>query len=150
WFLFGGPPFVTCAIPAGKPLLIPIVNTECSSLEPFPFHGNTAEERAACAKAWIDNVTDLLATIDGVPVQNLAQYRIQSGDFPFTVPDNNVLFVPGPASGLASADGYYLLLAPLSAGSHTIRIRGTFRDPFDPTHPIVFPLDTTLTLTVGR
>src|SRR5436309_2476440 len=65
WFLLGGPPAVDCTIPAGTALFFPIVNTECSSLEPFPFHGDTPQQRQDCAKAWIDNVTDLAATIDG-------------------------------------------------------------------------------------
>jgi hypothetical protein len=150
WFLFGGPPTVNCAIPAGKALFIPVVNTECSSLEAFPFFGATPADRSACAKAWIDNVTDLSATIGGVAIRNLTSYRVQSGDFPFTVPADNILGVPGPASGLSSADGYYLMLTPLSAGSHTIHITGTFHNPFDVAHEVVFALDTTLTLTVGR
>src|SRR5262245_51817218 len=40
WFLYGLPgsaTSVTCAIPAGKALFFPIVNAECSSLEPSPF-----------------------------------------------------------------------------------------------------------------
>ena len=66
WFLEGGPPTITCAVPGGKALFFPIVTTECSSLEPVPFHGDTPAERSACAKGWIDFVTDLSATIDGV------------------------------------------------------------------------------------
>jgi hypothetical protein len=150
WFLYGGPPTVNCTVSPGTALLFPVVNTECSSLEQPPFHGDTPAERSACAKAWIDNVTDLSAVIDGVTVQNLAAYRVQTGDFAFTVPANNILGVPGPTSGFSSADGYYLLLAPLSAGTHTIHIKGTFHDPFDPMHPVVFPLDTALTVTVGQ
>jgi hypothetical protein len=150
WFLYGAPPTVNCTVSPGTALFFPVVNTECSSLEAVPFHGDTPAERSACAKAWIDNVTDLSATIDGVGVQNLAIYRVQSGDFPFTVPANNILGVLGPTSGFSSADGYYLLLAPLSAGAHTIHIKGTFHDPFDPTHPVVFSIDTAMAVTVGK
>ena len=133
----------------GTALSIPVVNTECSSLEPPPFHGGTPAERSACAKGWIDNLTDLFASIDGVTIQNLKQYRVQTGDFQFTVPANNILGVPGPAVGFSSGDGYYLLLNPLSAGTHTIHIKGTFHDPSDPSI-VVFPLDTMLTIEVGR
>jgi len=145
-----GSPHRHCTVSPGTALFFPVVNTECSSLEAPPFHGDTPAERSACARAWIDNVTDLSAVIDGVTVQNLAAYRVQSGDFPFTVPANNILGVPGPTSGFSSADGYYLLLAPLSTGTHTIHIKGTFHDPFDPAHAIVFSLDTALTITVSH
>jgi hypothetical protein len=152
WFLYGlvGPATsVTCAIPAGKALFFPIINVECSSLEPFPFHGDTAQERYACAKAWIDHVSDVAVTIDGKAIENLAPLRTRSGDFSFTVPNNNILFVPGPAWGFSSADGYYVLLAPLSAGVHTIQLKGKFHDPFDPAHPEVGTINTTLTLNVA-
>jgi hypothetical protein len=153
WFLYGliGPASsVTCVIPGGKSLFLPIVNTECSSLEPFPFHGDTAHERQACADAWMDHVSGLALKIDGKSVQNLAPLRTRSGDFSFTVPDNSILGVPGPAWGFSSADGYYALLSPLSAGVHTIQIKATIKDPFDPMHPVVGTIDTTLTLLIGH
>ncbi|MEO8368173.1 MAG: hypothetical protein ABI806_03165 [Candidatus Solibacter sp.] len=152
WFLYGlfGPTStVNCVIPRGKSLFIPIVNTECSSLEPFPFHGDTAHDREACAKAWIDHATDLSITIDGTPVRNLAPLRTRSDDFSFTVPKDNILGVPGPMWGFSSADGYYVLLSPLRAGAHTIHIKATIKDPFDPTHPVVGTINTTLNLVVA-
>jgi hypothetical protein len=148
WFLYGGPPVVNCTIPAGTSVFVAIVNTECSSLEPFPFHGDTAQDRQACAKAWIDNITGLSASIDGVAITNFNPLRTRSGDFSFTVPDGNILGVPGPAWGFSSADGYYMLIPPLSAGSHTITVAGTFHDPFDPSHPVFFALSTTIHLQV--
>jgi hypothetical protein len=42
------------------------------------------------------------------------------------------------------------MLTPPSAGTHTIHITGTFHDPYVSGHPVVFPLDTILTLTVGQ
>ena len=148
WFLFGGPASVNCTIPAGQMLFFPIVDTECSSLEPAPFHGDTPQQRAACAKDWIDYVTNLAVSIDGKPIQNLAPLRVRTGDFSFTLPNNNIIGVSGPAWGFSSADGYYVLLTPLPAGDHIIHVQGTFHDPNDPSHPVVFPLDTTMYLHV--
>jgi hypothetical protein len=154
WFLAAGPPTVSCTIPAGKTLFFPIVNTECSSLEPGPFgspgsfHGDTPEERRACAKAWTDHITGISAEIDEKRVANLAPLRTRSGDFSFTVPNNNILFVPGPAWGFSSAEGFYVLLSPLPAGTHTIHVKGTFHDPFTPGNPVVQTIETTFTLTV--
>jgi hypothetical protein len=150
WFLVGvgGPTTIHCTVPPGTALFFPIVNTECSSLESFPFHGGTPEERSACAKSFIDAVTDLAVIIDGKAIHNLTAYRVQSGDFDFTVPADNILTGGGPDSGQSSADGYYLLLAPLSAGTHTIRIVGATNGPFPPL--TAFSIDTTYVLTVGR
>jgi len=144
WFLVAGPTTVTCTIPPGKTLFFPIINSECSNLEGPPFFGADAAARLACAKSFIDSATDLVATIDGVAVQNLIAYRFQSPDFTFTVPDNNILGAPGPVSGQSTADGYYLMLTPLSAGHHTIHVAGTL------TFGGVFSIDTTFILTVGR
>jgi hypothetical protein len=47
------------------------------------------------------------------------------------------LLVPGGGAGTAVADGYNVLLAPMSKGEHTILIRGLVHfsvaegDPFD-------------------
>jgi hypothetical protein len=148
WFLFGGPPTVNCTVPAGVSIFLPIVNTECSSIEPAPFHGDTPQERQACAKAWIDNVTDLSASVDGVPITNFGPLRTRSNDFSFTVPSGNILGVPGPAWGFSSADGYYMLFTSLAPGNHVITIAGVFHDPFTPGHPVVFPLSTTIYLQI--
>ena len=122
------------------------------SLEPpeSGFHGDTEAEQAACATYWADHIVDLSIEIDGAPVQNLAAYRVVSPQFAFAAPDPNILFVPGGGAGTAVADGYYLFLAPLSKGGHTIRIRGTLHlavaegDPFD----LDLPSDATFHLTV--
>jgi hypothetical protein len=63
-------------------------------------------ERQACAKAWVDRITDIAVEIDNKPIDNLAPLRTRSGDFSFTVPNNNILGVPGPIWGFSSADGY--------------------------------------------
>src|SRR5262245_55974278 len=50
WYLYGGPPTVTCNMPFGKSVFFPVVNTECSDLETgTPFFGASAADRAACA-----------------------------------------------------------------------------------------------------
>lgn len=128
WFLGGTFTGATvtrqCTVAAGMALFFPIVTAECSTVEPDPFHGNNEAELRACAQGWMDlvNVAELAATIDGVPVQNPGDYRVQSPLFDFSAPDDNVLFVPGPVSGQSVSDGFWLFLAPLSAGHHTIHI----------------------------
>jgi hypothetical protein len=126
-------------VPAGKALFLPLVTIECSSLEPEEsgFHGDTEAEQAECAAFWTDHIVDLSFEIDGVPIQNLEAYRVVSPQFSFVAPDPNILGVPGGGAGTAVADGYYLMLPPLSKGVHTTRLRGTLHfsvaegDPFD-------------------
>jgi hypothetical protein len=126
WFLAGvfGGEVRSITIPSGTALYFPIVNTECSTVEPDPFHGGNEAELRACAKGWIDNSFDLAAEIDGTPVQNIWSYRHQSTLYSFgPLGPNNILGVPG-ASGQSADDGVYLMLVPMSVGSHTIHITG--------------------------
>jgi hypothetical protein len=77
----------------------------------------------------MDSVT-LKAVIDGQPVGNLAQQRVPSPALTITLPDNPAA-AKGPYTPNVS-DGYWLLLAPLSAGKHTIYFKGTFTGgPFE-------------------
>ena len=143
WFLTGvinvsGTAVRDCTVPVGKALFVPIINVECSTLEPPPFHGDNEAELRACATSF--PFADVFAEIDGVPVQNLGRYLVQSPLFTFTVPANNVLGVPA-GTGQSVANGYYLMLHPLSAGAHVIHFGGTFSS-------FGFSLDITYHLTV--
>jgi hypothetical protein len=146
WFLGGS--FVSatdvrnCNVPFGKALFFPLVNNECSDLEAPPWYGATPQERRACAALVIDTVSDLAAEIDGVPVQDLEKYRVVSPNFYFTAPPDNLLGVPAD-TGQSVGDGYYLMVAPLSAGPHTIHFTATV-NMFD------FVLDITYYLNVTR
>jgi hypothetical protein len=127
WFLTGPPSpdatTRTCTIPTGTALFLPIITGECSTVESAPFFGRNEPELRACARALIDGVgvSTLRATIDGVAVQDLVRYRVQSPLFPFAnLPADNFLGVPAGLSGSAVSDGYWLLLHPLSPGQHTI------------------------------
>ncbi len=162
WFLAGGP--TECGalsplmVPTGKSLFFPLVNAECSNLETGGgfaeggFHGDTAAEQKRCAQLWADHivVASLFCEVDGVPVQNPARYRFVSPQYAFTAPTPWVFGEVGGA-GTSVADGYSLMLAPLSRGAHTIHFGGAFHlsvadgDPFDAD----FGIDTTHHLTVG-
>jgi hypothetical protein len=152
WFLAGGPTDCACQVPTGKALFFPIVNAEASSLEDPPFHGDTAAEQRDVAKWWADHivVASLACEIDGVPVKSLETYRFVSPQITFTAPTPWAFgAVGGP--GTSVGDGYYLLLRPLSRGSHTIHFSGTSHfseaegDPFTAD----FGIDTTYQLTVS-
>jgi hypothetical protein len=150
WFLTGvisvsGTAVRDCTVPVGKALFFPLLNTECSTLDPPPFHGDTPEELHECAEAVFDPI-NVFAAVDGVAVQNLgtgcenSPYCVWSPLFSFTVPPNNVLGVD-PGTGDSVGLGYYLMLAPLSAGQHTIQFGGRGESGF--------ALDITYNLTVA-
>ncbi len=141
WFLAGQFGTVECplTIHTGKTLFLPLANAECSSLEEPPFYGGTAAEQRACAKFWADQIdpSSLFCEVDGVPVTNLERYRFGSPQFAFTAPTPWIFGAAG-GTGTAVADGYYLWLAPLAPGAHTLHFGST-----------TFGIDSTYHLTIA-
>jgi hypothetical protein len=128
WFLagtFGGAAERTCTIPAGKAIMFPVYNGECSYVE-YPQY-KTESELRNCAKAQIDKVTNLAASIDGTSIPDIKKYRSQSPLFDLNLPNNNVFGLsPGPTKSVA--DGFWIILQPLSAGKHDIHFSGSAVD----------------------
>jgi hypothetical protein len=125
WFLagtYGHPVDRVCYIPGGKAILFPILNSECSFAE-FP-KLKTLYELRICAKTIQDQVSNLTASIDEVPISNLEGYRIQSPSFNFSLPRNNILGLPANTTTEAIADGNWVFLRPLSTGYHKIMFKG--------------------------
>jgi hypothetical protein len=148
WFLagtFGGSAERECTVPAGKPLFFPIINTIFAATEPE----ETEEELRAGANADIDDVTVLEVSVDGVPLQDLSRrYRAESPAFVLHLPEGAILDQLSGLSGdlfPAVADGYWILLAPLSVGEHVIHFRGAKGDPEAPD----FETEVTYYLTVA-
>lgn len=125
WFLAGTyerPAERYCTIPDGKAILLPILNSECSYAE-FPSLNNE-EQLRKCTKQMQDSVVHLEASIDGVPISGLEQYRTQSPLFNLTLGQNNILELPANTTTQAVADGNWLFLKPLSTGEHVIYFKG--------------------------
>jgi hypothetical protein len=119
-----------CTVPAGKALFFPVLNVEEDNFV-LPPTNLTVDELRAIAAQIVESATDLHAIIDGVPVQEIKSYRTISPEFSYNVPNDdnipqffgtNVTGNSGPAVG----DGYYLMLAPLPLGRHTLNFGGTF------------------------
>lgn len=137
----GGGVTVDLTIPAGNVIFFPVVNAECSVIEPPPFHGDNEEELRACANYHIDNTSQRFAVIDGVPVTNLDDYRSESPLFEFgPLPENNIAGLPAGTTSSSVDAGVYLFLA-LPVGKHVLHFGGTF-DLFG------FSIDTTYNITV--
>lgn len=135
WFLASpfGTVERTCMIPTGKSLFVGLLNAEASDLEGL---GATEAEQRDTAKFLADHIVDVSCVIDGIEVKKLESFRFSSPQFTFQAPSPWIFGAEG-GTGTAVADGYFLMLAPLSAGTHTLHISGAFHfsvdegDPFD-------------------
>jgi len=112
-----------CRIPAGTALFFPLFTVECSSIEAPPFYGATAEAQAAMAQSWAELIVDPFCELDGKPLSNLDAYRVPSPQIDIQVPAPWILGQAG-GKGTSSGDGYFVFLAPLPTGEHTLRFGG--------------------------
>ena len=147
WFLASpfGTVEGTVTIPAGKALFIGMINIEASSLETPPFYGATEAEQRAIANSFADLIVNVSCSIDGNTVPSIDRFRVESPQFEFTAP-TPWIFGPTGGTGTSVADGYYVMVAPLSAGQHTIQYSGAFRFSETPGDEAV--IDTTYHVTV--
>jgi hypothetical protein len=137
WFLAGtfggGSATRSCTIPAGKTLFFPTINFFWNNVG---VEGNTncPPTDYSVQKMWgfldqnVKDVTTHEATVDGVPQQD---QRAGPKNSPYNVKipaDNLFTFacgdpnhpIPAGTYGPNVSDGYYVMLAPLSKGTHTI------------------------------
>jgi hypothetical protein len=131
WFLapnygFGQSDVRYATIPVGKMLFIDLAGFFAAFETEDPGIETIEELRQLCADA-VDQIVEVIFSVDGRQLQNIERYRAQSPAFEFVLPDNNIFQwwgIPVPAGVYypGVADGYYAMLAPLSAGEHTIYI----------------------------
>lgn len=122
-----------CTVPTGKALFFPIVNIAMWSPEDIIANGGnpddlTQDEQAALvhdyATFWGDQMDILEVSVDGVALANLQDYRGTSDPYFFEMEEGNVFgYAPG-TKGPAVSDGFWIMLAPLSSGEHTIEFTG--------------------------
>ena len=141
----------SCTIPAGKDLLItplagvfgelgPVGTPDGPSDCPGGPNACDVQRIRALAAANVDNPQLLEVSVDDVRVQNVAQYRVTSPVFsaflchqvvdftnpkpPPCVSDGAIADIPQGMHGPLVSDGYFVLLNPLSPGTHTIHLKG--------------------------
>ncbi len=159
WFLGGTYTFVEedgvvkgeadrdCSMPFGTALFLPIMNAECNQIvDGYPDEESLRE----CANYLADHIQDLKATIDGKELKHLGLYRAESPLFTIgPLPADNILGADPGATAPSVADGFYIMLAPLSRGEHYIHFEGAAvftlaEDGFD----FLFELDIDYRITV--
>lgn len=112
-------------VPANTYLLVPLLVGEYSQLE-LGFDKTAAQIRQA-AQQQANQIDSLHATLDGTPISQatLVTHREVSPDFNFVaVANNQVGIVAQGPSGIAVADGYFLMLDPLAPGTHVLNYGG--------------------------
>jgi len=126
----------TGTIPAATALFFPLIDSEDSVAEEkagigcYPAGRCTSETCLRnCVEGLLSNVTGVFCTIDGVPVKNLQGYQFISSLFTWgPLPANNLFGDPTNfPEGLttqAVSDGYFVMVPPLSAGSHMLHFGG--------------------------
>lgn len=111
-------------VPANTYVLVPLLAGEWSQLE-LGFDKTAAQIRQS-AQQQANQIDSLHATLDGVtiPLASLFAHREASPDFNFIAVAGNQEGVPAGSSGIAVADGYFLMLAPMTPGIHVLNYGG--------------------------
>lgn len=125
---FGGALDRVCSLPAGKPVLVPLVNYQfdnCGVPEEFVV---PEEEFGTYIDEFLDSLTGLTLTVDGESVgssvADFAEHRVELTTFDYTVPAEDSLYAffgldyVGTCEGSLSG-GYYALI-DLAKGEHEI------------------------------
>jgi hypothetical protein len=140
WFLagtfFGDIPNRICEVPAGKGIFFPIfafVSFAPDFLGEPPCQDLVEEvDQIRCDvndDIAIAPFVGLEVTLDGEPVPDLFAYRVQSQPGGFTFRSGPLFEAFGIEQGdrfPAVADGYWILLKPLSPGEHTVNFSADF------------------------
>ena len=142
---FGGDGVRTVTVPHGKALFFPVFNIDVDNAVDPPTD-NTVPELRALAAGFIDALSTMYATLDGVPVD---LWRVKSPVFDYTVPDEDSIYdyfgLVGPQFegriNPAVSDGYWGYIPPLPPGEYVLQFGSTAND-------LGFSLNVTYYLTV--
>ena len=125
----------SCTIPADRALFFPILTGYADNAGVPKESQMTEEEMQDYLVSGLSTATDMVVTLDGVTIGNPADFLVGPVPFTYTVPEDDSLYdaYGMDVSGLVDPAyhiGYWYLLEPLPAGSHTLRFEGVLA--FDP------------------
>jgi hypothetical protein len=139
-----------CAIPSGKALFFPILNSASDNLDGDPSTTFNAQELTTFCRDGT-HPASLLVEVDSVQLQAPTHYVIKPTWFTYTIPTegNSIYDLFGielpdgfppdfPDPGAVSC-GYYVMLSPLSAGAHTLHFAATASNGFQ--YDVTYNLD---------
>ena len=147
WFLAGNAGGVSsreCTVPKGKFIFFPLVNAVFPN---FPGEDFSVEEKRIALDEFIGSACNLSATVDGIPVVFDNPFiRTQSPTFPVMFIEDNIYELPtGWIDTETVADGFWIMLPPLSKGEHMIHFTGAVCEEGEP----FFEVDVTYLITVS-
>lgn len=111
----------TCKVPRNKYLFFPLINYVV--MRP-PMREVTCQGVTSAARSVTDNVDALILEIDGVRADNLIAHRqatVGCFDMGAMTKEKYKIFP-------SAADGYYIMLRPLSPGKHVLNFGGVLPD----------------------
>jgi hypothetical protein len=119
----------TCTIPAGKHLFFPLINYVVT-----PRYANSlnCEQAKATAASMTDDATSLVLELDGRLFKRLSIHRQATREC-FDLAEN-----VGGGVAPSAANGYYIMLRPLSRGTHTLNFGGVL--PGDMSQAVTYTL----------
>lgn len=124
WFLAGtygtARTIRTCTVPRGKYLFFPLINYVVMPSSAASCTSSCCASFAETAKSITDQPFQLVLDIDGRRIENLANYR-QATKECF---DMGALAEPRYRIFPSAANGYYVMLRPLSVGKHVLNFGG--------------------------
>lgn len=136
----GSPVVRSCKVPVGKTIIFPVINAAYFAFESDPADQKT-ESFLRSQVDYIEGAKNLEVEIDGVEVKNVAKFLEESKIFSVTLPANNIFGLDAGFELSPSVDsGYYLAIAPMLPGEHTLHFHGEIEG---------FVQDVTYELTVG-
>jgi hypothetical protein len=122
----------TVAISTNKYIFFPIINWTAENVgRAVPLSPQELRDEAFILTT---AVHEARASVDGVAVP---VSRLMAPIFSYTTPNISNIFqylsldVPGGVTDPAAADGYWVMLEPLSPGPHVVQFRGVAGDPFN-------------------
>lgn len=109
-----------CTVPAGKHVLVPVINMIHHQVRRGVGPGCRALQAAASVNN--DHLVSAVVLLDGKPLGDVSARRVRSaGCFPLD-PDDE-------ASPLAASDGYWIMLRPLPPGRHRLVVGANYGAP---------------------
>jgi hypothetical protein len=116
----------TCDVPANTPLFFPLINFMLTMLNAPP--GASEADMLDAVGFFGEPMSNFVLEIDGVPQTGLSAHDQWPEAFDLFYPEGSLLesaVGPLPAGMTRGAEhGYYVMLEPLSAGTHTVRFAG--------------------------
>lgn len=119
WFLAGtrelGKVRRECTVPAGKAILVPIINTVAQAPG-----GVACDQMQVAVKKFTEGTSGLRFSLDGKAWQDIEKHKLGTGCFQLR---------DGTTGAITSAvtSGYWIFLPPLATGRHVIEFGGRFK-----------------------